>query len=113
MGGLASEPALLPGASLYIDGSYPALCFEQTRCSVRGTLLTPSCTDKQRLLNQKLKDADQIEGYPDLYERAVVPVTTASGCTKLAYVYHRTSRADREACERIADGDWLSRRRNQ
>merc|ERR1712100_230572 len=66
--GMVVEPATLPGASLYEDGSYPAINFEQTRCCVRGVLLKPEVPSA---LLGKLADADQIEGYPDLYERAV------------------------------------------
>jgi len=109
--GLDSEPALLPGASLYVDGRYPAVCLEQTRCSVRGVLLTPSSKDKANVLGLKLKEADRIEGYPDLYQRTVALVETASGQLKYAYVYHRTGRTDRKASERIADGDWMSRKK--
>jgi len=110
--GLSAEVATLPGASLYFPGSYPAVCFEQTRCAVRGVLLTPSAQDApSAVMEAKLSEADRIEGYPDLYDRAVATVYTASGLPQLAYVYHRTGRFERELSDRIADGDWLSRRR--
>jgi len=103
-----SEAAFLPGASLYIDGSYPAVSLEQTRCKVRGVLLTPKAgTD----FAEKLTEGDRIEGYPDLYDRSVVNVQTASGGMRCAYVYHRTGRTERDKCTRLADGDWLSRKR--
>lgn len=103
--GMDAEAAFLDGASLYIDGTYPAVCLEQTKCSVRGVLLTPSN------LASKLKEADKIEGYPDLYERAVATIRTVSGEARRAYVYHRTGRTDRSACTCILDGDWMSRKR--
>jgi len=103
-----SEAAFLPGASLYIDGSYPAVSLEETRCSVRGVLLTPMAgTD----FSSKMTEGDRIEGYPDLYERAAATVHTVSGQAVRAYVYHRTGRTDRANCIRLADGDWLSRKR--
>lgn len=106
--GMVAEPAALPGASLYVDGSYPAVNFEQTRCTVRGVLLKP---EDRSIFSKKLADADKIEGYPDLYDRAVIPVQTASGRLVRAYVYHRTGRTDRAQSVRISDGDWLSRPR--
>jgi len=105
--GLHAERAELPGASLYIE-SYAAVCLEQTRCSVRGVFLVP---DAQTSFRMKLKEADRIEGYPDLYDRTVVSVRIADGTFHRAVVYHRTGRVDRDACQRVADGDWLSRPR--
>ena len=112
--GLNAEVAYLPGASLYIDGRYPAVCFEQTSCSVKGMLLKPATTAASGpgLLAAKLAEADQIEGYPDLYSRKVTTVLTERGVTCPAYVYHRTGKFDRSSCQRIADGDWLSRVRS-
>ena len=111
--GLEAEVAYLPGASLYIDGRYPAVCFEQTSCSVRGMLLKPAAGGSGAgLLASKLTEADQIEGYPDLYSRTVATVLTDRGVTCPAYVYHRTGKFDRTSCQRIADGDWLSRVRS-
>lgn len=109
---MRSEPAVLKGASMYIDGAYAAVSFEETRCVVRGALLRPQSGKKQaEAMRQKLAEADRIEGFPSLYERAAVTVTTESGAEHLAYVYHRTGRTEREKCLRIADGDWLSRPR--
>jgi NAD-dependent deacetylase len=106
--GMDSEAAFLPGASLYIDGSYPAVCLEKTRCSVRGVLLTPAIgTD----MNEKMTEGDRIEGFPDLYDRTLATVHTARGHAVHAHVYHRTGRTDRANCVRLADGDWLSRKR--
>lgn len=111
--GLEAEVAYLPGASLYIDGRYPAVCFEQTSCSVRGMLLKPAAGGSGAgLLASKLTEADQIEGHPDLYSRTVATVLTDRGVTCPAYVYHRTGKFDRTSCQRIADGDWLSRVRS-
>mmetsp|Transcript_11074 Transcript_11074/g.35086 ORF Transcript_11074/g.35086 Transcript_11074/m.35086 type:complete len:443 (+) Transcript_11074:1-1329(+) len=109
---MCAEAAMLPGASIYYGGSYPAVCFEQTRCAVRGVFLTPGDKDSaSTLMEAKLVEADRIEGYPDLYDRAVATVHTTSGAARLAYVYHRTGRFERSVSERIGDGDWLSRRR--
>mmetsp|Transcript_125275 Transcript_125275/g.267418 ORF Transcript_125275/g.267418 Transcript_125275/m.267418 type:complete len:657 (-) Transcript_125275:116-2086(-) len=114
--GLRVESAILQGASLYIEGHYPALCLEQTRCRVRGVFLSPEqeanpeggcCSD---VLASKLAQADGIEGYPDNYHRTVVEVQV-EGATRHAYVYHRTGRTNRKEHLRIADGDWLSRPR--
>eukprot|EP00439_Symbiodinium_sp_Y106_P073883 s57_g14.t1 len=74
-------------------------------------LLTPSA-EKAGLLAAKLSEADQIEGYPDLYSRTVATVLNDAGVAMPAYVYHRTGKFDRASCERIADGDWLSRKRS-
>lgn len=110
--GLQAEAAILPGASLYVE-SFPAVSLERTRCSVRGVLLrVPAGDDAQAVLNAKLREADKIEGYPDLYDRSVRTVQTISGAACKAYVYHRTGRIDRENRVRIPDGDWLSRRRD-
>jgi len=106
---MESDVAFLPGASLYIDGSYPAVSMEQTRCSVRGVFLKPT---NSSMMSDKLKTADGIEGYPDHYDRTVSQVCTASGGVRSAYVYHRTGRTDRTQCARLLDGDWLSRKRN-
>jgi len=58
------------------------------------------------LWTTKLKDADEIEGCPDLYQRAAVPaVVTASGDTACVWVYHRPD------CARttpVAGGDWVA-----
>ncbi|CAJ1328801.1 unnamed protein product [Effrenium voratum] len=107
--GMEAQEAFLPGASLYVDGPYPALCLEETSCSVRGALLTPSRSGA--LMAAKLAEADKIEGYPDLYSRSVATVLGADGSPHTAYVYHRTGRVDRAKSQRIADGDWLSRKR--
>lgn len=108
---MLAERAELPGASLYIE-SYPAVCLEQTRCAVRGVLLTPvagGALSADARFQEKLDEADRIEGHPSFYDRSVRLVRTASGDVKRAYVYHRTGRVDREQCTRILDGDWLSR----
>ena len=55
---------------------------------------------------RKLAEADQIEGYPDLYRRATVCVRLETGGTMLALVYHRPG-CDRS--RRIPGGDWLLR----
>jgi gamma-glutamylcyclotransferase (GGCT)/AIG2-like uncharacterized protein YtfP len=107
--GMESEVAFLSGASLYIDGSYPAVSLEQSPYSVRGVFMKPVTGTA---LSAKLVEADRIENYPDLYDRTVMAVHTSSGASRLAYVYHRTGRTDRTQCTRIADGDWLSRRRD-
>eukprot|EP00928_Gymnodinium_smaydae_P070129 TRINITY_DN54055_c0_g1_i1.p1 TRINITY_DN54055_c0_g1~~TRINITY_DN54055_c0_g1_i1.p1 ORF type:complete len:631 (-),score=86.88 TRINITY_DN54055_c0_g1_i1:171-2021(-) len=109
--GLVGEAATLPGASLYIDGSYPAVCFEKTRCCVRGVLLTLAGDQTDLVMASKLVEADRIEGYPDLYERTVAMVRIASGNECCAYVYHRTGRTNRAESTCIFDGDWLSRQR--
>jgi len=107
---MSAQAASLEGASLYADGHFPAVCLERTRCAVRGVLLTPQNQDAG-LMAAKLKEADRIEGYPDLYGRSVCLVKTAGGKTVPAYVYHKTGRLDREQSKCIADGDWLSRKR--
>jgi NAD-dependent deacetylase len=109
--GFRAEPASLEGASLYVVEKFPALCFEQTRCSVRGVLLTPAGGDEASLMASKLREADRIEGYPEFYKRAVARVQLANGKMHTAFVYHRTGLIDRSSCPCIADGDWLSRRR--
>jgi len=106
--GLVAEPAWLTGASLYVE-QYPSLCLEKTLCRVRGVLLS---TSKPDLFVKKLSEADKIEGFPDLYDRTVVTVRTSSGVDRKAIVYHRTGRVNREQCFLLADGDWLSRPRN-
>lgn len=107
--GLVGEPAWLTGASLYVD-TYPALCLEKTSCKVRGVLLS---TTKADVFAQKLAKADVIEGYPDLYDRTIVTVRTSSAEQKKAIVYHRTNSVNREQCVCLADGDWLSRPREE
>lgn len=113
--GLEAQPATLHGASLYID-NYAAVCFEQTRCKVRGVLLTPAqAKNRAVVMAAKLAEADRIEGYPGLYKRSVREVYVQGAGGKLvarnAYVYHRTGLTDRERCPCVADGDWLSRNR--
>lgn len=110
--GLEAEVAYLPGASLYIDGRYPAVCFEDTSCSVKGMLLKPASSAPLTLLASKLTEADNIEGYPDLYSRTVATVLNENGVASPAYVYHRTGKFERSCSLRIADGDWLSRVRS-
>ena len=108
--GMEAEVAYLSGASLYEDGLYPAVCLEETSCSVKGMLLKP--TKGPAGLAAKLSEADKIEGYPDLYSRTVATVQTEAGVSTPAYVYHRSGKFDRSSCKRIADGDWLSRVRS-
>lgn len=112
---LRAEPATLKGASLYIRGNdgFPSLCMEETRCSVRGVLLSVDlhAAGGQDLLLAKLAEADKIECYPSLYDRTVVTVQTLDAVSRTAYVYHRTGRFDRESAVRVVDGDWLSRKR--
>lgn len=109
--GMDAEVAFLHGASLYVDGRYPAVNLEQTSCCVRGAFLKPK---RSIDFSAKLKEADRIEGYTnspdDLYDRVVLHVQTASGSSKLAYVYHRTGKTDRSSCTRVLAGDWLSRK---
>jgi len=110
--GLNAESATLSGASMYIDGSYAAVSLEQTRCSVRGVLLSvPQSAAAAKLFAEKLAEADSIEGYPSLYDRTIVTVRIASGASRQAYIYHRTGRTNRSECVRVSDGDWLSRTR--
>jgi gamma-glutamylcyclotransferase (GGCT)/AIG2-like uncharacterized protein YtfP len=106
--GMQAQAAFLSGASLYIDGCYPAVCLEETVCSVRGVFLSPSSTAD---FQSKLAEADRIEGYPDLYDRIVVRVHTTEGVERQAYLYHRTGKFDRAQSQRIPDGDWLSRKK--
>jgi NAD-dependent deacetylase len=108
---LDARPALLRGASLYQE-SYAAVVFEETATAVRGMVLTVPAEKWQ----EKLAEADSIEGYPDLYDRVVadVEVLDKSGRpvgTERAWVYHRTGKFERDVAQRIPDGDWLSRRR--
>ena len=52
----------------------------------------------------KLRDADEIEACPSLYQRAAVIATTTSGRRMLAWVYHRS------ACSKdnpVPGGDWV------
>jgi len=110
--GLAAETATLTGASLYVEGAYPSLCLERTRCEVRGVLLTPeNSATAAEVMADKLEKADAIEGYPSLYDRAILTVETNSGEFRRAYVYHRTGRVDRSEHACIPDGDWMSRKR--
>jgi len=112
---LHAQAAMLKGASLYIVGGdgFPSLCLEETRCSVRGVLLSVDfhAEGGQDLWLAKLAEADQIEGYPSLYDRTQVIVQTLNATSHAAYVYHRSGRFDREAALRLADGDWMSRKR--
>jgi len=110
--GMKAEVAFLPGASLYVEGGLPAMCLEQTRCSVRGVLLMPEQGPSSTTLAAKLAEADKIEGYPDNYSRAIVSVSLANGQVRQAYVYHRTGKVDRGQWPLLADGDWLSRKRS-
>eukprot|EP00971_Amphidinium_carterae_P337352 6474110-Amphidinium_carterae.1 len=112
--GLQAEVAYLPGASLYVEGGQsPLLCLEETRCSVRGVLLTPAegSSGSAALLASKLAEADEIQGYPDSCRRTVSAVSLASGQVRRAYVYHSNGSPDRAHCVCIPDGDWLSRKR--
>lgn len=110
---LVAEAAWLPGASLYVDGQFPAVCLEQTRCCVFGMFLRPgSGADARTLMDSKLEESDRIEGYPDLYDRTIVTVQASSGNSWRAHVYHRTGRTDREKCPCILDGNWMSRKRS-
>jgi gamma-glutamylcyclotransferase (GGCT)/AIG2-like uncharacterized protein YtfP len=108
--GAEAKPALLRGASLYRE-SYAAVVLEETQCTVRGMVLRFPGAWKA-----KLKEADRIEGFPELYTRCVEWVEVldratgaASGEKQRAWVYHRTGKVDRAAAQRIPDGDWLSR----
>lgn len=55
-----------------------------------------------------LEETDAIEGYPTLYQRSDVPITTVeNGVKHRAFVYHRP---DCKKDVRVASGDWLQHR---
>lgn len=102
LSGWASTAATLPGASLYNRAGQVSLCLEQTRCAVRGVLLTPMAKDK---LAESLPHMAELQQQS---ERSEVTVYTTAGHRK-AYVYHATGKFERQVVERLLDGDWLSR----
>ena len=58
---------------------------------------------------EKLKQADLIEVYPDLYQRSVVSVVTDDGLRTEAWMYHRHPPQLSSNAIRIPSGDWLNR----
>mmetsp|Transcript_20888 Transcript_20888/g.49558 ORF Transcript_20888/g.49558 Transcript_20888/m.49558 type:complete len:113 (-) Transcript_20888:171-509(-) len=103
--GCTHVPATLRGGCMFHD-SYASVVLdpvEFSNCTVVGDLVS----FPRETFPQKLVEADRIEGYPHLYQRAIVEVETAGGVRK-AYVYHRPD-AKRDIL--VPNGDWLQRRR--
>ena len=107
--GLIGLPATLHGATLYDDSSigYAAVVLDSdpappSAVPVRGYALT---ADHATLVD-KLAEADQIEGCPRLYQRALRPVELAGGKVVTAHVYHRGAGDVRGPA--VASGDWYS-----
>ena len=129
--GMVCAPATLRGAAMYEDsyacvvlGKGTAVGEDGDECrheddddasagdpaagaggAVVGCVLTLPPPAGAAAFARKLAEADQIEGYPDLYLRATVRVETGGG-TMLALAYHRPG-CDRS--RRIPGGDWLLR----
>jgi gamma-glutamylcyclotransferase (GGCT)/AIG2-like uncharacterized protein YtfP len=106
---VSAQSARLPGASLYHE-SFPAVVLENTQMAVRGMLLRVQPTK----WTDKLAEADEIEGYPTLYDRSIETVQLLDDVGNVvgeerAWVYHRTGKVDRANTTRIPDGDWMSR----
>jgi len=95
-----SQPATVK-ALLYKD-TYAAVVLEpECDKTVKGYFVEFDAD----IYSQKLQYADQIEGYPHFYQRDPITVTTSSGVTKLAWIYHRKN------CPRekpIPSGDWVA-----
>jgi len=69
--------------------------------TVRGYIVTyPS-----DIYRMKLKDADEIEGCPDLYEREKTTATLESGDKLECWVYTRSTCSKRK---QVASGDWVA-----
>lgn len=106
---VSAQSARLVGASLYKE-KFPAVVLENTQMSVRGMLLRVQPAQ----WSDKLAEADEIEGYPTLYDRSVETIQLLDDIGNVvgeerAWVYHRTGKVDRANTTRIPDGDWMSR----
>lgn len=72
----------VPGYRLYDGGSYPALVRDQLDGVVEGELWE---VDKRCL-----EILDQVEGAPDLYERAMIELDVPAGATVETYLYRQS-----------------------
>jgi len=85
------------------DDQYACVVVEGTTgtSTVQGWLVEYPST----LYNDKLKEGDGIEGYPDLYNRKRVAVRCLDGTATLAWVYVRP---DCSKKNRVPHGDWVA-----
>eukprot|EP00760_Papus_ankaliazontas_P004130 PhM_4_TR11692/c3_g1_i4/m.23670 len=119
--GMDACKAVLRGARLYFQ-SYPFVLHpddvanapsapEETQHVVVGYVLR--CRDGVSF-DDKLRDADLIEGYPSYYDRVVIDAHLEDGGTVPAYVYVR-----RQGVEELRDlpeipgGDWVKYREHK
>jgi len=103
--------ATIPGYRLAKVGGYacaiPPAAGEASPSVVCGCVL--SCPGDPRRFRLKRKKADVIEGYPKLYQRAVVDAQlTGGGSAVPCYIYYKTP-GPHQIEEEIPSGDWLQR----
>lgn len=109
--GMKSFPARLFGHRLYKE-QYPLVMSpdagaKATDCVVGDLVFPISEYDWQ----EKLAQADSIEGCPDFYQRKIVSVTRLlDNSTTRAWLYYRTAPVDAENIKHIPSGDWTKQK---
>src|SRR5690554_8044142 len=91
----------LTGFSMVSLGSYPAVYMNnQADKAIHAELYLVDETTFARL--------DQLEGYPDFYNRSQIEVKLANGQPIKAWIYHM-SQEELSDKEPVEEGDWLAR----
>lgn len=85
-------------------GSYPAVRLISNGYPITGEIFS---VDDDTIFEQLLKDLDQIEGYPNLYDRVVTTVNMDDGTQIDAIIYVAGVLIDFEHYQQIKSGDWF------
>eukprot|EP00756_Hemistasia_phaeocysticola_P065475 Hpha_TRINITY_DN8580_c0_g1::TRINITY_DN8580_c0_g1_i1::g.146312::m.146312 len=105
--GMTSTKARIEGLRLYFD-SYPCVSVPDPEATAEDKVVgyLMSVEEGGASWDQKMKDADRIEGYPSYYSRSVVEALTAEGVRLPCFVYHRPDCCKSDV---VPGGDWLCR----
>lgn len=110
--GMKSEAATVAGYRLTVVDGYACAVPDEGAGSaeVVGCMLT--CPGDGKMFVAKRKRGDEIEGYPDYYQRTVTQARLpgSKGATVPCYIYYKRPRAD-QIQEEIPSGDWLKRKK--
>ena len=91
----------LAGFKMVSLGSYPAIYMDnQTQETIQAELYAVDEATFTRL--------DQLEGYPDFYNRSQVEVSLTNGQPINAWIYHM-SQEELSDKEPVEEGDWLAK----
>lgn len=94
---LGAAKTLAKTFKMFDLGAYPAIKLDAGNTDIKGELFEVD--------DRTLASLDWLEGYPELYNRTEVDVSTYTGDIYRAIVYHMENPTD--GFKTIDDGDWL------